>query len=142
MSRSVPALPQESAEWAPYLGEQVVAEVERLGHFGAALVSGAELVTPSVDRFVAHQDGELENLARLALGDLASGPIQDGPFLVASHVSPVARTDFGSGGAPGPLGLDHLRAVFTHFGDVTDKLPDPLRRGVDVQSDCSMHEIP
>ena len=53
----------------------------------------------------------------------------------------VAGADRRSGGAADPLGLDHLRAVLAHLGDVADEAPDLLGRGVDVQRDRSAHPV-
>ena len=75
----ITALPQESAERAPDLGEDVVPEVED-SVTQLRRRPPSETRSATCSRPVAHHDGELENLTGLALGDLARGPIEDGPF--------------------------------------------------------------
>ena len=99
----------------------------------------SKLVAPGVHRPVAHDDRELEDLTGHALGDLACGPVKDGPVLVPLHVAPVPRADLGTGGAVDPLGLDHLGAVLAHLRDVADEPPDLVRRRVDVETDRGAH---
>src|SRR5664280_2834791 len=49
---------------------------------GPPVVRATELGAPGVHRPVAHDHRELEDLSRHALGDLARGPVEDGPVLV------------------------------------------------------------
>ena len=86
-----------------------------------------------------HDHGELEHLAGNAFGYPARGPIQNRPVLVALDVTAVAGPHRRTGGAVYPLGLDHLGAVVAHLGDVTDEIPDPLGRRIDVDGDGSAH---
>ena len=53
----VATFPEESAERAPDLGEEVVAEIERLGDV-CTTVNRLEFVTPGVDRPISHDDGD------------------------------------------------------------------------------------